>query len=82
VGLYLKLPSVLTDFRDNPCIRSGQAGFCGAIKETFLAERGFFLSPNGCGLLTAPPVGDQSVPDGIREVVASNNEFKCRIRPR
>jgi hypothetical protein len=27
-------------------------------------------------------VSDQSVPDGIREVVASNNEFKCRIRPR
>jgi hypothetical protein len=34
----------------------------------------------GCSLHHS--ISDQSIPDGIQEAVAANNELKCRISPR
>jgi hypothetical protein len=44
VGSYLKLPSVLTDFRDSLCIRSDQADSVQQLKRLSLLNVAFLIS--------------------------------------
>jgi hypothetical protein len=53
------------------------SGFLGAIEEAFLAKHGFFSSLNDVGCSLHDCIGDQSVPNGIQEGVASNNKLEC-----
>jgi hypothetical protein len=73
----MKLPSVLIDFRESPCIRSGQAGSLEQLKRLSLLNMDFFSSLNDVGCSLHDCIGDQSIPDGIQEGVASNNELEC-----
>jgi hypothetical protein len=78
VGSYLKLPSVLTDFRDSLCIRSDQADSVQQLKRLSLLNVAFFDLQLDVGCSLQGSVNDQSVLDGFQEGVASNNEQECQ----